>query len=176
MLLISTLAFGSDFSLEGVWKFSDGDGKPVRFVTTSEEVTSLTTQKFVKPDGTLEYKIDQQMSFDVSGAQDQEGVVNFYDSRGCSFENLEVKASFQSPKIINFLITIPRYKVVTYSNGPMNGYWAPQYCEYQGPIRYGQHPTSYRYVCGRRFIKPRKRIDCQLIEYIKVPVQLKRNS
>lgn len=176
LLVMSASLQAQTPGLAGKWQIESSPAtRPLRFVDVEGAAYTLTTERFVTADGKLAYKVDQATTLELGSDSKVSGTVSFFDSRGCSFPDLEVKGSLQGERL-TLLMTIPRYKVMSVSSGPLEGYYAPRYCEYQGPVRYGSHPTSYRYVCGRRFIKPQKRILCDLIETVQVPVELVRKS
>lgn len=162
------MALASDLS--GLWGRTNRghDEKPLNFILVDGAYRYTSQERFVFENGELSHTIDQSVKMTKSDSSALTGTVDFYDSRGCSFKNLAVKAEFQNEDLINILMTVPRYKHVTISAGPHGRRRYPVYCwDY-----YGQ-----RYTCGYdwRTLPPRSvTTECRLLEYVEVPVQLER--
>ena len=162
-LLLSTQALASNFNLSGIW---DTGNNSVEFISIDGTLYTQTTERFVFPDGSLSHTIQQSLKIPKSNTAIQSGTVDIFDSRGCSFPELPVKLEFQSADVVNFLITYPRYKVVTITTGPTEGYYRPRYCE----SPYSRRP----YICGREWVRPNQRQECRLVEYVQTPITLRR--
>jgi hypothetical protein len=162
LLFLSTSAHA--FDLAGTW---DAGTKAVEFIEVEDTLYTQTTERFVFPDGELSHSIQQSFKIAKSTSRIQVGTVDIFDSRGCSFKDLEVKLQFQSADEVNFLITYPRYKIVTITTGPTSGHYRPVYCA-------SPYPRGRPYVCGREYVRPSQRQECRLVEYVKTPVTLRR--
>lgn len=161
-LFLSTSAFA--FELAGTW---DTDSNEVEFIEVDGTLYTQTTERFVFPDGELSHTIQQSFKIPKSTSTIQTGTVDIFDSRGCSYQNLDVKLQFQSEDVVNFLITYPRYKIVTITTGPTSGYYRPVYCN-------SPYPRGRPYICRREYVRPSQRQECRLVEYVKTPVTLRR--
>jgi hypothetical protein len=168
LLGLSTATFAMNYSLKGKWRL-EGErfSKPLIFMEFDGVTHEYTQQKFVNPNGTLQYTIDQALKLVPSSDGGYEGTVDFYDSRGCSFTDLPVIVSFISKEAVNVLMTVPRYKVLKITTGHSSSYDGPLYCQ-------GVNPYPYRYVCGRQSDLKSTRTECELLETIEVPVRLNR--
>ncbi len=168
LLVISNIAAASDLS--GRWNRSNRDHheKPINFIFIDGAYRSNSQERFVFENGRLSHTIDQSVKLIAKDDYTLEGTVDFYDSRGCSFKNLSVKAEFQNEDLVNILMTVPRYKYRTITTRPSGHVRVPVYC---------RDYYNHRYVCGYRSA-PRApvsvRHECQLLEYVEVPVQLER--
>ncbi len=105
-LILSSQVFAQN--LAGRWRNTD-DGSLINFLSLDGAIREYSTQKFTNPRGALLYTIGQAVTLPDSGERRVEGFVDFYDSRGCSFEGLPVLVEFQNLRTINVLMTVPRY-------------------------------------------------------------------
>lgn len=162
-----TSAFAQELS--GTWRKTDGsESKPVQFIKVNGQYYFHGQERFVYPDGQLSHTIDQSLKITAFDEVSFKGTVDFFDSRGCVYKNLPVVGEFQNEDLINVLMTVPRYKVVTITTSRNDPYERPRYC----PLPYPRH--GY-YVCGVQQEVISRRTECQLLENIEVPVQLERN-
>ncbi len=161
-LLVSFTAHAGSFDLAGLWETGSNS---VEFLEIENNLYTQTTEKFVFPDGDLSHSISQSFKIPKVSSATQSGTVDIYDSRGCSFTGLEVKLEFRNSNEVNFLITYPRYKIVTITTGPTSGHYRPIYCD---------SPYGRLYVCGREYVRPNQRQECRLVEYVQTPVKLTR--
>ncbi len=166
--VFSHLTLASDLS--GLWTRTTGerDQNPVQFILIDGAWRFTSQERFIFEDGRLSHTIDQSVKIQQTNTDFLQGTVDFYDSRGCSFKNLTVKAEFQNADLVNILMTVPRYKYVTISAGPSRSYDRPIYCWYHG------YPYRYRYICGYEPAPRSVTTECRLLEYVEVPVQLER--
>lgn len=167
-LLISNMTLASDLS--GLWNRTNrGHGeKPINFIFIDGAYRSNSQERFIFENGRLSHTIDQSVKLVTKDEFTLEGTVDFYDSRGCSFKNLSVKAEFQNEDLVNILMTVPRYQYKTITTRPSGQVRVPVYCH-----DYYQR----RYVCGYRWenrAPTSVRHECQLLDYVEVPVQLER--
>ena len=169
LLTLTSSAFAQEFDLSGNWITANSQGF-LRFISMENDYHYSSQEKFVFPNRTLSHTIDQHVVIPKIDARSIQGRVDFYDSRGCSFKNLPVKIYFQTPEVVNVLMTVPRYVVQRISTGPVNGYYRPVYCT--APGRYGR--TPYQYICGSEYVRPNVRVECRLLEHVEIPVQLER--
>lgn len=158
-LIFSTGAFATE--LAGKWR-NTTDGSIISFLSVNQSVYQYSSQKFTYPNGSVAYTIDQAVTLPSTGEDKLEGTVDFYDSRGCSFKDLPVIVEFQDARTVNVLMTVPRYKFQTITTG--EPYYRPRYC--QGP--YGT------YICGSTRVNPSVSHSCRVLEYVDVPVELKK--
>lgn len=168
LLVISQFASASDLS--GHWNRSNRSHgeKPVHFIFVDGFFRSTSQERFVFENGRLSHTIDQSVKLKVKEDQTIEGTVDFYDSRGCSFKNLAVKGEFQNEDLLNILMTVPRYKFRTITTRPSGQVRVPVYC---------RDYYNRRYLCGYRWQnRPATSVrhDCQVLDYVEVPVQLER--
>jgi hypothetical protein len=163
-LFITTQALATQFSLPGSWNTG---ANWVEFIEVDGIVYTQTTERFVYPDGELSHTIQQSMKIQKSGAAVQTGTVDIFDSRGCSYADLPVKLQFRTKDVVSFLITSPRYKIVTITTGPTSGYYRPVYCD-------SPYPRGNPYICGREYVRPNQRRECRLVEYVQTPITLRR--
>jgi hypothetical protein len=149
LLTVYNLAFaGESFDLRGSWirtNAQEGE-KPIQFILVADAYRSYSQERFVFENGRLSHTIDQSVKIQKSEGAELNGTVDFYDSRGCTFKNLKVIVDIQNEQTINVLMTVPRYKFVTYSRTPENRW---------------ERPTVIR-------------TECRILEYVEVPVQLYR--
>jgi hypothetical protein len=149
LFTVYNVAFAADgVDLRGSWlrtNAQEGE-RPVQFIQVGGMFRSYTQERFVFENGRLSHTIDQSVKIKRSEGPELHGTVDFYDSRGCSFKDLEVVVDVQSSNIINVLMTVPRYKFVTISRTPENRW---------------ERPTVLR-------------TECRVLEYVEVPVQLYR--
>lgn len=145
LLTIYDLALAGTFDLGGSWLRSQAgpDEKPIQFISVGTQFRSHSSERFVFENGRLSHTIDQSVKINKT---DLTGTVSFYDSRGCSFKDLDVIVEVQGQDVVNVLMTVPRYKFVTISRTPQNRW---------------ERPTVIR-------------TECRVLEYVEVPVQLYR--
>ncbi len=171
LLTLTSSAMAQEFDLAGNW-VSTTSQDLLRFISMENNFHFSSQERFVFPNRTLSHTIDQHVVIPKSYARSIQGSVNFYDSRGCSFKNLPVKVYFETPEVVNVLMTVPRYVVQRISTGPVNGYYRPVYCT--APGRYGR--TPHQYICGSEYVRPNVRVECRLLEHVELPVQLVRTQ
>ncbi len=165
--LISVSSFGSDYSLSGVWyNVADTHAKPIRFIKIGDTFHFNGQEKFLNENGTLAYTIDQTVKLQLTAEGTISGSIDVFDSRGCSYKNLPAVGEFTESKEVNLLLTYPRYRVVKITVGPRQPYYRNVYCE---------SPYGYRYVCGRERVNTHTRTECELLEKVEVPVQIRKN-
>lgn len=169
LLTLASSALAQEFNLSGGW-ISTHTQELVRFIPLENNYHFSSQEKFVFPNGTLSHTIDQHVVLPKISNRSIQGSVDFYDSRGCSFRNLPVQIYFETPEVVNVLMSVPRYVVQRISTGPVNGYHRPVYCT--APGRYGR--TPYRYICGSEYVRPNVRVECRLLEQVETAVQLVR--
>lgn len=168
LVFLSPLALAADLS--GLWEktFSERVERPVHFILVDGFYRTSSQERFVFESGELSHTINQHVKITPAESELLSGTVDFYDSRGCSFTKLPVKVEFQNEDLVNILMTVPRYKYVTISSGPAGRRRYPVYCtDYYGRS----------YICSYewRRLPPRSvRSECQVLEYVEVPVQLER--
>ncbi|MES2525962.1 MAG: hypothetical protein V4598_02705 [Bdellovibrionota bacterium] len=114
LILGSQTAFAGDLS--GRWQNSE-DGTIVNFIAINGNLRQYNSANYNYPNGRLAYKIDQAITIPHTGGDRLQGKVDFYDSRGCTFKDLPVFAEFQNENTVNFLLTVPRYKFQTITQG-----------------------------------------------------------
>lgn len=172
LVLVSTSAFA--FNLEGQWGIQGNEYEEgaVRFMSVDGASFAHTQESFVFPNGNLSHTIDQSVKVTVSPEGKIEGTVDFYDSRGCSYKDYKVSGEFRSNDEVNFVMTIPRYKIVQITVGHAGYYYdRPLFCW----ARSAYYPyQSYRYICGREQAHRSTRQECRLVETVQVPVSLLR--
>ena len=170
--LVSLSVLAEDFDLRGQWLRSTATPveRPITFIQVKENYYARTQERFVFPNGSLSHTIDQSVKVTISPTGEVQGTVDFFDSRGCSYRNLNVTGEFQSADEVAFVMTVPRYKVVTITAGNHSRYQHPIYCDAHTPY----YPYSYRYICGYENRQLSVSRECQLIETVDVPVQLQR--
>jgi hypothetical protein len=141
--------------------------KPVDFIRINREYYFHGQEKYIFQSGKLSHTIDQSVK--ITSLQDGtfQGTVDFFDSRGCVYKNLSVTGEFQHADLVNVLMTVPRYRVITITTTRNDPYERPRYCRVPYP-GYGY------YVCGTQREVIARRMECQLIDYVEVPVQLER--
>jgi len=167
MLFFSFASMAKDFSLSGIWyNASDTNAKPIRFIKIGDVFHFTGQERFVNQNGTLSHTIDQTVKLTINGDQTITGIIDVFDSRGCSYKALPAVGEIQGDNEVALLLTYPRYRVVKITVGPTNPYYRNVYCtNYYG----------YRYVCGRERVQPNTRTECELLENVEVPVLIKRN-
>src|SRR5690606_25959208 len=167
MLLISFSAFAS---IEGLWQVLDHQESKVRFIEVDSTYYSHTQEKFVYPDGNLSHTIDQSVKLTVTEGKVR-GSVDFFDSRGCSYQGYEVAGKLTSENSLSLLMTVPRYRLVKITTGSIgSSYQRPRYCWRHSP----HYPyQSYRYICGYEN-NTSTRTECRLEGTVQVPVALKK--
>lgn len=167
-LLISFSVFSAVASdLSGQWiNLQDYSAKPVTFIKIKDHFFFHSQEKFVFPDGRLSHTIDQSVKIKVSSEDTLLGTVDFYDSRGCSFNDYDVVVQFQRDDLANILMTVPRYKFVTTTVSNQQ-YDRPRYCK--DP----RNPNRI-YICGREPVVISRTSECRLMEKVEVPVQLQK--
>ena len=171
LLLLSHLCLASDLSGRWMRAQAPAGEKPINFILVDHFYRFTGQERFVFENGELSHTIDQSVKIAYKSDDSLEGTVDFFDSRGCSFKNLSVKAQLQNPDTLNVLMTVPRYKIVTISAGSSREERHPVYC--------WDHYYQRRYVCGHEWrpSKPRSVThECRLLEYVEVPVQLLRTE
>lgn len=172
LLSIPLSSWAIEHDLSGVWLSSNANAdNPVEFISVDGVYHFYSQETYVFPNQEVSHTIDQSLKIMIEDSSAIVGSVDFYDSRGCSFKDLPVKGEFASADVVNFLVTVPRYKTVRITTGPTSGYYRPIYCT--APGRYGRPP--YQYICDHEYVRPNVRVECRLLEYVEVPVQLKRN-
>ncbi|WP_408096264.1 hypothetical protein ACJVC5_14590 [Peredibacter sp. HCB2-198] len=169
---ISFSALAEDFDLRGLWMrtIAEPEERPLTFIQVNGVYYTRSQERFVYPNGTLSHTIDQSVKLTVTPEGEVNGTVDFFDSRGCSYRNLPVTGEFQSADLIGFLMTVPRYRIVTITAGNHSRYQHPIYCDAHIPY----YPYRYRYICGYENRQLSVSRECQLIETVEVPVQLQR--
>lgn len=168
VFLTSSAFAHTTFDLAGKWQKTTGTGHeaPVHFIKINGQYHYHGKENYVFQDGRLSHTIDQDVKIHSLNGDMFEGTVSFFDSRGCSYKNLKVTGEFQNESVVNILMTVPRYQVVTVTtrrNTPAR----PRYCRVPYPGR------GY-YVCGHIPEVVSRRTECRLLEYVEVPVQLER--
>lgn len=172
LLTFPLTSWALDYDLSGVWiSSSSSPDHPVEFIPVDGVFHYYSQETYVFPNREVSHTIDQSLKVISDNSPIIEGSVDFYDSRGCSFKDLPVKGEFAGKDVVNFLVTVPRYKTVRITTGPTSGYYRPIYCT--APGRYGRRP--YQYICDHEYVRPNVRTECRLLEYVEVPVQLKRS-
>lgn len=167
-LAASLSSFAQSIVMEGKWRLeSDRFSKPLVFMEIDNVTHEYSQEKFMNPNGTLAYTIDQAVKLIPSETGGYEGSVDFFDSRGCSYRDLAIKVEFTSPNGANILMTVPRYKVKKITTGHSSRYDGPLFCQ-------GANPYPYRYVCGRQSDLRSTRTECELVETVEIPVRLIR--
>jgi hypothetical protein len=167
-LFVSFAFAGVNSELNGWWRNTDrSDEKPVQFIKVNGQYYFHGQERFVFPDGQLSHTIDQSLKISSFDEVSFKGTVDFFDSRGCSYKDLAVTGEFQNEDVINVLMTVPRYKVVTITVSRNDPYERPRFC----PVPY---PGRGTYVCGVQQVVISRRTECQLLETIEIPVQLER--
>ncbi|WPU63213.1 hypothetical protein [Peredibacter starrii] len=172
LCLVSLSVLAQDFDLRGLWKRSNAqpEERPLTFIQVNGVYHTHSQERFVYPNGALSHTIDQSVKVTVTPNGEVKGTVDFYDSRGCSYRNLAVTGEFQTADQIGFVMTVPRYKVVTITAGNHSRYQHPIYCDAHIPY----YPYRYRYICGYENRPLSVSRECQLIETVDVPVSLQR--
>ena len=153
-LFISLSSFAeTSFDLSGMWLRSGAtsDERPLQFILINKQYHYHGTERFIFEDGRPSHTIEQNVKLSRVSEDVLEGSVDFFDSRGCSFKGLPVKAQFMNENTVNVLMTVPRYKHVTVTRS-----------------RDGD-----RYYPHRRVIIS-SHTECRLLEHVEVPVQLLR--
>lgn len=169
LLTLTSSALAQDFNLSGDW-ISTNSHHSLKFILVGNTYHLSSQERFVYPNRSLSHTIDQHLKVPRLHTRSIKGSVDFYDSRGCSFKDLPVKIYFESPDVVNVLMTVPRYVVQKITTGPVDGYYRPRYCT--APGRYGR--PSYQYICSSEYVRPSVRVECRLLEHIEIPVQLER--
>lgn len=148
LLAVYDLALAASFDLRGSWIRSNAQEgeRPIQFIKIADTYRSHSQERFVFENGRLSHTIDQSVKIQNSEGTELKGTVDFYDSRGCSFKNLNVLIDIQNDQTINVLMTVPRYKFLTYTRTPANRW---------------ERPTVIR-------------TECKVLEYVEVAVQLYR--
>ena len=149
LLTVYDLALAAEsFDLRGSWMRSNAQEgeKAIQFIKIGETYRATSQERFVFENGRLSHTIDQSVKIIKLEGSELHGTVDFYDSRGCSFKNLEVLVEFQNEQTVNVLMTVPRYKFLTYTRTPENRW---------------DRPTVLR-------------TECKVLEYVEVAVQLYR--
>jgi len=149
LLTVYDLALAAEsFDLRGSWMRTNAqeDEKAIQFIQIGETYRAHSQERFVFENGRLSHTIDQSVKIQRAEGTELHGKVDFYDSRGCSFKGLDVLIDIQNERTINVLMTVPRYKFVTYSRAPENRW---------------ERPTVFR-------------TECRVLEYVEVAVQLYR--
>lgn len=169
-LIIASMLISSAFAqeLSGNWiKTDDHSAKPIQFIKVNGQYYFHGQERYVFPDGQLSHTIDQSLKITSFDEVSFKGTVDFFDSRGCTYKDLPVVGEFQNEDVINVLMTVPRYKVVTITTSRNDPYERPRFC----PLPY---PQRGYYVCGVQQVILSRRTECQLLENIEIPVQLER--
>ena len=144
--------------LKGLWQDVES-GDLVRFITVSGSDHYTSKMDYVEPDGRLSYTISQVAKIPRNGSRLRHGTISYYDSRGCSFENLPLTVEFHGKNEVSILTTTPRYKYqkITVT---VDGYLT---C---------RTPSGHYYRCGRP--KPTVNHRCKVLEYVQEPNALSR--
>lgn len=168
MLFFSLCTFANDYSLSGAWfNVAEPTGKPIRFIKIGNTFHFNGQEKFVHTNGALSHTIDQTVKLNVNTDGQISGSIDVFDSRGCSYKSLPAVGEFTDAKEVNLLLTYPRYRVVKITVGPTGPTYRNVYCE---------SPYGYRYVCGRERVRnANTRIECELLEKVEVPVQIRKS-
>lgn len=147
LLTVYDLAFAGVVDLQGYWIRTNAQPgeRPIQFIRIADSYRAQSQEKFFEY-GRLSYTIDQSVKLPVSAASSFQGTVDFYDSRGCTFKALPVVVEVQNEFTINVLMTVPRYKFLTYTREPSNRW---------------ERPTVIRK-------------ECKVLEYVESAVQLYR--
>lgn len=86
--------------------------RAIQFIQIGGTFRAQTQERFVYQNGRLSHTIDQSVKIYASEGNILYGVVDFYDSRGCTFKGLDVQVDVQNFRVVNVLMTVPRYQVV----------------------------------------------------------------
>jgi len=149
LLTVYDIALAAEsFDLRGSWMRTNAqeDEKAIQFIQIKDTFRTQSQERFVFENGRLSHTIDQSVKIQISEGNELHGTVDFYDSRGCSFKNLDVLVDIQNNQTINVLMTVPRYKFLTYTRTPENRW---------------ERPTVIR-------------TECRVLEYVEVAVKLYR--
>jgi hypothetical protein len=160
ILSLTALALSAEANeLGGLWQDSD-TGSTIRFVSVKGMDRFTSTQKFVHPNGNYLYSTTKILQVPRTGKNSRMGSISYYDSRGCSFENLPVNVEFQTDDEVNLLITTPRYKFQTLTTT-------------RDEYNTCRTAAGYYYRCGR----PRPTVShrCKILDYIQEPFALSRH-
>lgn len=105
---------GESFDLRGSWMRSNAQEgeRAIQFIQIGGTFRAQTQERFVYQNGRLSHTIDQSVKIYASEGNILYGVVDFYDSRGCTFKGLDVQVDVQNFRVVNVLMTVPRYQVV----------------------------------------------------------------
>lgn len=169
LCLISS-SFASVFTdLQGNWLRSGSapDERPVVFIKVNGNYYFHGQDKYVFENGKLSHTIDQSVKVTMISDNFFEGTVDFFDSRGCTYKALKVVGEFVQNDVVNVLMTVPRYKVVTRTVTRNDSRERPRFC----PVPY---PGRGYYVCGTEREVISRTTSCELLETVEVPVQLLR--
>lgn len=110
LLTLTSSALAQDFNLSGDW-ISTNSHHSLKFILVGNTYHLSSQERFVYPNRSLSHTIDQHLKVPRLHTRSIKGSVDFYDSRGCSFKDLPVKIYFESPDVVNVLMTVPRYVV-----------------------------------------------------------------
>lgn len=149
LLTVYDLALASEsFDLRGSWMRTNAQEgeRAIQFIAIGDTYRAQSQERFVFENGRLSHTIDQSVKIKKAEGSELHGTVDFFDSRGCSFKDLAVIVDIQNDRTINVLMTVPRYKFVTYSQTPVNRW---------------ERPTVLR-------------TECRVLEYVESVVQLYR--
>lgn len=105
---------GESFDLRGSWMRTNAQEgeRAIQFIAIGETFRAQTQERFVYQNGRLSHTIDQSVKIFKSQGNELHGVVDFYDSRGCTFKGLDVLVDIQNYYVVNVLMTVPRYQVI----------------------------------------------------------------
>lgn len=139
------------YDLKGHWMHSTAkpDDQVINFIFINNMYRAYVKEEIINRNGSPSHTIEQSLRIFPVNENSLRGELDIFDSRGCSFKNYEVTVEFESADRANFLMTLPRYKIVTYTSGSTTS-------------NYPRTSTGH------------SRSECVLVDTIEVPVQLIR--
>ena len=109
-ILMFLPAFAIAADLSGKWYTENIQDPPVQFIKVGKVFHFHSQERVIFQDGRPSHTIDQNVTLSRISETEFQGLVSFYDSRGCTFKDLEVMAEFQDDNTLNVLMTVPRYQ------------------------------------------------------------------
>lgn len=154
MTVFMTSSSWAMLELQGKWQIVSAkpDVAPMNFIRIRDGHHAYLKDEVLQNDGRISHTVEQSFTAHVNFSDwSISGQMDYFDSRGCAFENLEFEGEFQTADEVNLLITYPRYRILTITSGDQTS---------NRPHRYP--PTTHT------------QIQCELVDHIQIPIQLKR--
>lgn len=172
VILITKFSYSlSEINLNGWWVNSTNQ-QLVNLVNVDGVIHIHNETKYIYPNGNLSHTLIQSSKIQhISKDNSFDGHISYFDSRGCSYEELQLRVEIWDENTLNIVYEVPLYQYVktTKSRKPRN--YRHHYCTAHYP--YLTYRANHFCSLNERDLITVKS-ECRLINIVEKTVQLTR--